>query len=63
MNTRMTGGSVRDHCLAMMSHISRAEVMGATLEEEMCNNPNFGYVCKLTKEFPLWTLSKLVPSC
>ena len=27
-----------------------------------CNNPNFGYVCKLTKEFPLWTLSKLVPS-
>ena len=35
MNTRMTGGSVRDHCLAMMSHISRAEVMGATLEEEM----------------------------
>ena len=35
MNTRMTRGSVRNHCLAMMSHISRAEVMGATLEEEM----------------------------
>ena len=35
MNTRMTRGSVRDHCLAMMSHINRAEVMGATLEEEM----------------------------
>ena len=28
MNTRMTGGSVRDHCLAMMSHINQAEVMG-----------------------------------
>ena len=35
MNTRMTGGNVRDHCLAMISHISRTEVMGATLEEEM----------------------------
>ena len=35
MNTRMIGGSVRDHCLAMMSHINRAEVMGATLEKEM----------------------------
>ena len=27
MNTRMIGGSVRDHCLAMMSHISWTEVM------------------------------------
>ena len=35
MNTRMIGGSVRDHCLAMMSHISRAEVMGTTLEKEI----------------------------
>ena len=35
MNTRMTRGSVRDHCLAMMSHINRAEVMGTILEEEM----------------------------
>ena len=35
MNTRMTGGSVRDHCLAMMSHINQAEVMGKTLEEKM----------------------------
>ena len=35
MNTRMTGGSVRDHYLAMMSHISRVFVTGATLEEEM----------------------------
>ena len=35
MSTRMTRGSVRDHCLAMMSHISQDEVMGATLKEEM----------------------------
>ena len=35
MNTRMTGGSVRDHCLTMMSYINRAEVIGATLKEEM----------------------------
>ncbi|XP_060667870.1 uncharacterized protein LOC132799599 [Ziziphus jujuba] len=35
MNTRMTGGSVRDHCLKMMVHISTAEVMGAKLEQEM----------------------------
>ena len=35
MNTRMIGGSVRDHCLAMMSYISRAEVMEATLEDEI----------------------------
>ena len=31
MNTRMTRSSVRDHCLAMMSHINRAEVMGANI--------------------------------
>ena len=35
MNIRMTRGSIRDHCLAMISHISRAKVMGAILEEEM----------------------------
>ena len=35
MNTQMIGGSVRDHCLAMMSHINQAEVMGKTLEEKM----------------------------
>ena len=31
INTHMTGGRVKDHCLAMISHISRAEVMGAKL--------------------------------
>ena len=35
INTRMTGGCVKDHCLAMISHISRAEVMGAKLQKEM----------------------------
>ena len=35
MNTRMTGGSVRDHCLKMIRHISTAEVMGVKLEQEM----------------------------
>ena len=28
INTRMTGGRVKDHCLAMISHINQAEVMG-----------------------------------
>ena len=28
INTRMTSGRVKDHCLAMISHISRVEVMG-----------------------------------
>ena len=28
INTHMTGGRVKDHCLAMISHISRAEVIG-----------------------------------
>ena len=32
INTRMTGGRVKDHCLAMISHISWAEVMGAKLQ-------------------------------
>ena len=35
INTRMTGGRVNDHYLAMISHISRAEVMGAKLQKEM----------------------------
>ena len=35
INTRMTGGRVKDHCLAMISHISRAEVMGEKLQKEM----------------------------
>ena len=34
MYTRMTGGSVRDHCLKMMSHLSQAEVMGTKLEQK-----------------------------
>ena len=33
INTRMTGGRVKDHCL--ISHISRAEVMGTKLQKEM----------------------------
>ena len=35
MNTRMTRGNVRDHCLKMIGHISTAEVMGAKLDQEM----------------------------
>ena len=35
INTRMTGGCVKDHCLTMISHISRAEVMRAKLQKEM----------------------------
>ena len=35
MNTHMTGGSVQDHCLKMMGHISTVEVLGAKLEQEM----------------------------
>ena len=35
INTRMTSGRVKDHCLVMISHISRAEVMGAKLQKEM----------------------------
>ena len=35
ISTRMTGGRVNDHCLAMISHNSRAEVMGAKLQKEM----------------------------
>ena len=35
MNIRMTGGGVKDHCLVMISHISRAEVMGTKLQKGM----------------------------
>ena len=35
INTRMTGGHVKDHCLAMISHINRAEVMGEKLQKKM----------------------------
>ena len=35
INTRMTGGRAKDHCLAMISHISRAEMMGSKLQKEM----------------------------
>ena len=35
INTRMTCGLVKDHCLAMISHISRAEVIGAKHQKEM----------------------------
>ena len=35
INSRMTGGHVTDHCLAMISHISRAEVMRVKLQKEM----------------------------
>ena len=35
INTRMTGRCVKDHCLAMISHISRAEVMGEKPQKEM----------------------------
>ena len=35
INTHMTGGHVKDHYLAMISHISRVEVMGAKLQKEM----------------------------
>ena len=34
MTTRMTGGSVRDHCLKMMSHLTQAEIMGTKLEQK-----------------------------
>ena len=35
INTRMTSGRVKDHCLAIISHICQAEVMGAKLQKEM----------------------------
>ena len=35
MNTSMTGGNVRDHCLKMMGHISTTVVVGAKLDQEM----------------------------
>ena len=35
INTHMTSGHVKNHCLAMISHISREKVMGAKLQKEM----------------------------
>ena len=35
MTTCMTKGSVRDHYLTIMSHLSQAEMIGAKLEDEM----------------------------
>ena len=35
INTSMTNRRVKDYCLAMISHISRAKVMGAKLQREM----------------------------
>ena len=35
MNTRITKCSVRNHYLAMMSHLNRTKVTGAKLEEKM----------------------------
>ena len=35
INTRMIGRHVKDHYLAMISHISWAEVMGAKLQKDM----------------------------
>ena len=35
INTCMTGGRVKDHCLAMISHISGAEVIGEKFQREM----------------------------
>ena len=35
INTRMTGGCVKDHCLEIISHISRAKVMGEKIQKEM----------------------------
>ena len=35
INTCMTGGRVKDHSLVMISHISRAEVMGTKFQKEM----------------------------
>ena len=41
MNTRMTGGNVRDHCLKIMGHISTAEVMGSLNVVEACLVENY----------------------
>ena len=41
MNTRMTGGNVRDHCLKMMGHISTIEVMVSLNVVETCLVENY----------------------
>ena len=35
INTRMTSGHVKNHCLVMISHVNRAEAMGAKLQKEI----------------------------
>ena len=41
INTRMTGGNVRDHCLKMMGHISTTEVMGSLNVVKACLVENY----------------------
>ena len=41
MNTRMTGGNVRDHCLKMMGHISTTGVMGSLNVVKACLVENY----------------------
>ena len=41
MNTRMTGGNVREHCLKMIGHISTAKVMGSLNVVEACLVKNY----------------------
>ena len=41
MNTCMTGGNVREHCLKMMGHISIAKVMGSLNVVEACLVKNY----------------------
>lgn len=38
----MVGGSVHEYCLAMISHISCAEMMGFNLEQECAGRHNLG---------------------
>ena len=42
MTTRMTRGSVWDHCLKMIRHISIVEVIGAKSDLEMKIDIKFG---------------------
>ena len=41
MNTRMTGGNMRDHDLKMMGHISIAEVIGSLNVVDTCLVENY----------------------
>ena len=49
--TRMTGDSVRTHCLEMIAHINRAEVLGAKLEQEMKIDLIFQSLLKYFNQF------------